>query len=281
MDRKTESHLPTLRKDDASAYAAIAKVFSTGQTAIREIPSETVLDVIGARLETIMRDHGIKNKPDKETVMKIFRMIRYNYADLTPEEIELASDLLLLGRISIGDYKHFGDLTLVFITKLLNAYKNHKAHVLEPMYRKEENKKRLRSLQDKQKLFKEIIENIESCYIKYITDDKRIYGNFYNPFAYDFLDRYGIIKLSNAEKDVIAEQAKVLLHEAALKERKDYPSELAFNSYLQALSGGSELKWKCKEIALLQYFEQLKKDGHTSIIPILQLKETDYVRNAE
>ena len=231
---------------------------------IRDLNNDEVVDGLGKCFDVIILSLGIRTKPLPALAEKMIRFIRYHYAGLFVNDIELAFDLALVGKLNVDVSKHYQSFDLVFLTSVLNAYMAYRRELL--MRPKQARKgQALLDAPDKVRLNKEEFHRtIIEFYCNFIEKKNVPPGHYFINTCFEYLESNGLFEIALDRKNEIFSQAKELadlrLREEALASRGNGRMKTASDIITSTVSGGLEQKRVAREIALNEIFAKWGED---------------------
>lgn len=202
---------------------------------------------------------GISNAPNTSEVTWLASEIKHLYPNLTGQDLEVSLRLCLNKTID-GKTDHNHELTVKFISGILNSYIPYRNKIITEKLR-EEN--RLEENKTLELSFEDSLRTAISAFEKYKT--KSVYIDWGN-YVYNFLDHdCGVIPFTLENKRLIFEEAKtaLVLEYNTRKFKTTNPFEVKdINLLINKVLSGSEdiathLISKSKEIALYRFFDFL------------------------
>ena len=207
---------------------------------------------------------GVKPLPNDEEMFLFVEYIAHHFYRLSILEVDNAFNMATAGKLGV-DADHYQSFSVIYISKILNSYRDFKGkYVLD--YQKIEEEKSNKPLTEEER-FEKMIENTIDNYESYA---KEPYFNEFGYVIYDFLSNIGVIKLSKNEKAEILEVSKEKVIED-LKEMKkeEVPSTAKhiqisslINSIKQDTKGGDKkVVLMCKNVGLCRYYDFILKNN--------------------
>lgn len=194
--------------------------------------------------------------PDDVVLKVCVQFIRENFFDFSKEEIEKAFNLLYSQKLPVDDANHYGKLSIPWIGKVLNAYKDLRAKELIEYNRISERIKNERSRDVSQKEADKIMaEAIVSHYENFKETNKFFdLGNS----VYNWLESKMLISYSVEQKKFLMKEARKLITD---KQASVDNTDL-FSRAVSFKEGDFEslVKSEAKTLGVIKYFENLKKN---------------------
>lgn len=220
---------------------------------------ESIRREIGESIAIVITDLGVKTMPDKYTQKRIIYYLLTYYRDFSIDEIKLAFELALVGKITV-DIEHYHSFDIKYLSRILNAFRK---------YRNEQNRILLASTPKKPTIISE--QEKKASRIKYFRSLERIYETYQNTgilnifthwIAYNQLLEIGLLKVGENDWIRFIRQAendykKQLIQsnkreDKAILHRFDtikytYPNEL------------SRIRNIAKKLAIQDFFQKLNQ----------------------
>jgi regulator of sigma D len=209
---------------------------------------------------------GLKEAPDDEQMFMLVVFVKENFTQLSLGEITNAFNLAIAGTLNIN-VEHYNSFSPIYISKIFNAYLEHKKDVMYKMHKLEEEaaqKEKNKPLSEEE-LEEKNKENAIMVFTNY-QSEKTIPD--YGYVIYDYLIGKKLISFNKEEKTEILAEAKRMaikdgerhLESNATPEIKQKIRESILNIN-QHDSKRSEVVIKyCKNIGLKRYFDSLMVD---------------------
>jgi hypothetical protein len=207
---------------------------------------------------------GVRPLPDVDEMELFVKYIAQNFYRFSLMEISNAFNLATSGKLSVNA-EHYQSFSVIYISKILNAYKEYKGgYVLDYQRLLEEQK--VKPLTDEDK-FEKMIENILENYDGYA---KKPYFNEFGYVIYDFLANLGVINFTNEMKSEILENSKKLVLENMTEKKKSHSpgtsEHLQISGIMQRIKsdkkgGDSTVVLMCKNVGLCQYYDFILKNN--------------------
>lgn len=188
---------------------------------------------------------GIKDLPDKVAKSVLLTSLRRNYETVTCEELVLAFELAVTGKIQ-ANIEHFNNLDFKYISGVLNAFKFYKAQFLQY---NQEDVQALPEMTEESK--KEKTVEAMNYFLERYKQDKNTFipAMVYVRFLND--NGIGLIPSGKTWKDYLEEGKKVL--EAEKKRLRDGFKRIE----LREFEGKASAKTEAARILLKEYFDKL------------------------
>ena len=206
---------------------------------------------------------GVKPLPNDSEMFLFVEYIAHHFYRLSILEVDNAFNLATAGKLDV-DADHYQSFSVIYISKILNSYKEFKGKYILEYQKMEENQNKPLTEEER---FEKMIENTLDNFEGY---SKKPYFNEFGYVVYDFLSNIGVINLSKKEKAEILEEATTKVIEE-LKERKkeETPStakHIQLSSHINAIredkSGGDKkVVLMCKNIGLCRYYDFILKNN--------------------
>ena len=219
---------------------------------IRDYSDEQRLAFSYKIVENLLADLGVGRNSDTEHHKRVIKAISEDYGGYTFEEIQNAFKLVFKGVLNIELYQQINVLVL---SKVMKLYQEHKKAKLKT-YRLNKQKPIEQEMTNE-----DILKFTEQALTKQLTtfletrtvDKSRVY-------VYDIFDKSGMMNTDIHYKKEVHRDAIVLL-------RQEYENKKAgsreenkkiknFLSEITEDSNSSEIKWKCKELALEDFLRK-------------------------
>ena len=167
---------------------------------------------------------GIKEELSQEELFMNVTFIRENFSELNLVDIDQAINLSLRGDLNV-DVEHYQSFTPLYISKILNAYKEYRGKIIcsiRERIEKLENVPKEPTLEERIELAKTSLQSMYNS-----RADKRFYD--YGGVTYDFIKRNELLPLS-----------KSLVNEAMKYGKKEQLKTGRNSAYKDALLGGNK-----------------------------------------
>lgn len=140
--------------------------------------------------------------PTKEQDSYFFNYLRKNFPNKTTNEIVIAFDKAINGKLDIEDVKCYDQFTLEYFCRIFNAYRKWSSNLFKELPNKET--KQIENMPEVTE--KEMKEDIE--YFRNKVVNERLSINFIPTYLYDYCEKLKLIKLSKLEKFALIDKAK-------------------------------------------------------------------------
>ena len=259
LKRQTESIIRTLNEDDQKV------AFAHFEKKIREFHNEDFQNLHKLLLKW-GKFIGLKEAPDDESMFMLVVFVKENFIDVSLSEITNAFNMACAGKLNVN-VEHYNSFSPIYISKIINAYKENKRMVMHRLYEAEQNaiKKENEKPLTPEQLEQKNTENALTVFQHY-QQDGRIPD--YGFMIYDFLVSKKLIKFNKEEKTEILTRAKEMAVSDGQRHLKgDLKPDLKvqIEATLQKIQNHDKeksdvvLKY-CKNIGLSKYFDSLMKD---------------------
>lgn len=231
---------------------------------IREYDAEN-LKALYASLLALCKLIGVTEAPDKDTIQLLIKHLQEFHPDFSGEEVIRAFNLATAGKLNF-EFKHYNRVTPQLLSHTLNKYKELRNKDLIVFNREEQ-----RQLSASESIEPTEEEKLElskkgalAMFENYVNEKNaeqvlipvRDYGNV----VYNFLDKIGVIEISDEEKSQLMDRAReVSMNKAMSKGSK------AVRDFKDKEDRGdkTEVISEAKQIAVKDFFEMVintKKD---------------------
>lgn len=198
----------------------------TGKKAL-DVPIENLKQVL--RLAMLKLGIRAKNLPDEEEKQILIQHILEYYGNHTCEEIKLAFDLAIAGKLNI-DVKAYENFSCLYFSQIMIAYREWTKYPMQKVRMKQERLmlpyEHRTGLTDEEMIewYNETLESIETC------NDY----NFLSPILYNWASNNGEFNFSNEKKKDYFNKAIVI--ERHLAAERSGRSSMRFNEYQNFLN---------------------------------------------
>lgn len=200
---------------------------------------EGVIDAIGKWRFFL----GLKEKASKEEIIMNTQFIREHFGELNVVDLHEAMSLSIAGKLDV-DNNHYGNFGPLYISRILNAYKDYRNEVITYCKRQIqiEEKKKLPPPRDKQKDLQDMVNFFVSAHEAAINDFFDDYGDVWYNFAKrnkmitiseDLISRakrYGAERAMDDARDGIL--MKMQLNQRMSKDQQEYKQRKYARSYV-------------------------------------------------
>lgn len=203
----------------------------------------TPLEQINNSLDRIALLYRVK--ADDVNRMIIINTLVKEYPNYLFEDFNEAFNKHVVGKFSIDDDKPYGDLSTMFICRVLNGYTEYKRKNPE----KPEPKPQLPIPEDTPQQAFEFVEKIFNE-----TGEEPLLANW--NLAFKHAEDIGLIKLTNDEKHMFMDNVRY-----ELEEDMNYKKVRKINSWVDIraiLENKSLLAFECRKRMLINYFQNKK-----------------------
>jgi len=195
-------------------------------------------------------------KPENEALKSVIVFLKETYSDFSKNEIETAFNMAFSYQLEISDLNNYGTLNVIWISKILNAYKLKRDRALIEF---EKKRRELEFEKSQEKTQAEIDEFMrKACmenFDKYkLTKDFSDMGSS----IFNTLSRFGLIKLTDEEKVNLMKRAR----QSILK--RSQGEETGLKRIVTSLTKGTHAdmeRFEARDIAVTDFFDKLIKDG--------------------
>ena len=200
---------------------------------------------------------GVKPIPSDEEIRLFVEYVAEHFYRLSLLEIDNAFNLATAGVLNI-DASHYQSFSVIYISKIINAYKEYKGKfILE--YQAELEKKEKKEPTESERLHM-MVDAILDSFDSYKENPT------YNEFgyvAYDFLNNLGLINFTKEVKMKILEKAREKTIERLTIRKKEHTggtseylqlSTLIQNIQSDKTGSQNEVVNECKNIGLCEYY---------------------------
>ena len=200
---------------------------------------------------------GVKPIPSDEEIRLFVEYVAEHFYRLSLLEIDNAFNLATAGVLNI-DASHYQSFSVIYISKIINAYKDYKGKfILE--YQAELEKKEKKEPTESERLHM-MVDAILDSFDSYKENPT------YNEFgyvAYDFLNNLGLINFTKEVKMKILEKAREKTIERLTIRKKEHTggtseylqlSTLIQNIQSDKTGSQNEVVNECKNIGLCEYY---------------------------
>jgi len=259
LKKQTESTILTLNEDDQKI------AFAHFEKKIREFQNADYQNLHKLLLKW-GKFIGLKEAPTPKEMFMLVVFVKENFIDVSLQEITNAFNMACAGKLDIN-VEHYNSFSPIYISKILNAYKENKRLVMHRLYEAEQNainQEKEKPLTPEQ-LDQKNTENALVVFQRY-QEDGRIPD--YGFMIYDFLVSKKLIKFNKEEKTEILKRAKEMsLSDGQRHLQKRIQPELKsqIQETLDKIANHDKeksdvvLKY-CKNIGLSKYFDSLISD---------------------
>lgn len=206
---------------------------------------------------------GLKEAPDDEQMFMLVVFVKESFTQMSLAEITNSFNLAISGTLNIN-VEHYNSFSPIYISKIFNAYLEHKKNVMFKMYKLEEEDARN---QREKPLSEEEVEkkNKENAIMVFTQYQAEKTIPDYGYLIYDYLIEKNLINFNKEEKTSILYEAKRMaisdgerhLESDATADIKNKVRESIMNIN-QHDSKRSDIVIKyCKNIGLKRYFDLL------------------------
>ena len=221
--------------------------------------TDSIRQEIGESIAIVIADLGIKTIPDKFAQKRIIYYLLTYYRDFSIDEIKLAFELALVGRITV-DIEHYHSFDIKYLSRILNAFRK---------YRNEQNRilianqpKKVKVITEKEKKVSQIryFQNLERAYETY--QKTGILNIFIHWIAYNQLLEIGILIVDDNDWINFISQAENAYKKQLLQSNKREDKEILYhfdtvkNTYPNELS---RIRNIAKKLAIQDFFRKLKQ----------------------
>ena len=207
---------------------------------------------------------GVRPLPNDEEMFLFVEYIAHHFYRFSILEVDNAFNLATAGKLGM-DADHYQSFSVIYISKILNAYKDFKGkYILE--YKKIEEEKSNKPLTEEEQ-FEKMIEN---TIINYESYAKEPYFNEFGYVIYDFLSNIGVIKFTSEEKTEILNISKEKVIENLQEEKRGEQPSTARHIQLSSLintikedkkGGDKKVVLMCKNVGLCRYYDFILKNN--------------------
>lgn len=211
----------------------------------------------------LLNDLGVGKNSDTNHHIRAIKFINDSLGNYTPEEVEEAFKLFIMGKFQIEAYQQLNPL---IIGRVISQFEEYKKQKLDK-YRKEQAKLKVASEMDKLKMDntqKKEYNNatMQQSYAYFLKtssiDTSRIY-------AYAILEEYGYVNLDESYKKSVKKDAiDILKNEYSGKKGRSRDEHNDFKNIVKNLSNGGEkgmIISKCKEIAITDIYRKFSTNS--------------------
>jgi len=209
---------------------------------------------------------GLKEAPDDEQMFMLVVFVKDNFTKMSLAEITNAFNLAIAGVLSVN-VEHYNSFSPIYISKIFNAYLEHKKEVMYKMHKLEEEeaqKEREKPLTEEE-LEQKNKENAIMVFKQYQAE-KTVPD--YGYVIYDYLIGKKLINFNKEEKtEILAEAKRRAIEDGERHLKSNVTAEIkhkireSIMNINQHDSKRSEIVIKyCKNIGLKKYFDSLMTD---------------------
>lgn len=209
---------------------------------------------------------GLKEAPDDEQMFMLVVFVKDNFTKMSLAEITNAFNLAIAGVLNIN-VEHYNSFSPIYISKIFNAYLEHKKEVMYKMHKLEEEeaqKEREKPLTEEE-LEQKNKENAIMVFKQYQAE-KTVPD--YGYVIYDYLIGKKLINFNKEEKtEILAEAKRRAIEDGERHLKSNVTAEIkhkireSIMNINQHDSKRSEIVIKyCKNIGLKKYFDSLMTD---------------------
>jgi len=209
---------------------------------------------------------GLKEAPDDEQMFMLVVFVKDNFTKMSLAEITNAFNLAIAGTLNIN-VEHYNSFSPIYISKIFNAYLEHKKEVMYKMHKLEEEeaqKEREKPLTEEE-LEQKNKENAIMVFKQYQAE-KTVPD--YGYVIYDYLIGKKLINFNKEEKtEILAEAKRRAIEDGERHLKSNVTAEIkhkireSIMNINQHDSKRSEIVIKyCKNIGLKKYFDSLMTD---------------------
>tara|TARA_R110000803_G_scaffold16317_1_gene44719 strand:+ start:2306 stop:3001 length:696 start_codon:yes stop_codon:yes gene_type:complete len=130
---------------------------------------------------------GIKEKASKEEIIINVQFIRDHFGNYNVNDIHEAMQTSIAGKLDV-DNNHYGNFGPLYISRVLNAYKNHKSEILQ-YCKRQLDKNAPKALPERNP--KEELDAMKTFFLRAHKDAKDEFFNDYGDVWYNFAKRNG------------------------------------------------------------------------------------------
>ena len=209
---------------------------------------------------------GLKEAPDDEQMFMLVVFVKDNFTKMSLAEITNAFNLAIAGVLNIN-VEHYNSFSPIYISKIFNAYLEHKKEVMYKMHKLEEEeaqKERDKPLTEEE-LEQKNKDNAIMVFKQYQAE-KTVPD--YGYVIYDYLIGKKLINFNKEEKtEILAEAKRRAIEDGERHLKSNVTAEIkhkireSIMNINQHDSKRSEIVIKyCKNIGLKRYFDSLMTD---------------------
>ena len=209
---------------------------------------------------------GLKEAPDDEQMFMLVVFVKDNFTKMSLAEITNAFNLAIAGVLNIN-VEHYNSFSPIYISKIFNAYLEHKKEVMYKMHKLEEEE----AQKEKEKpLTEEELEqkNKENAIMVFKQYQAEKTVPDYGYVIYDYLIGKKLINFNKEEKtEILAEAKRRAIEDGERHLKSNITAEIkhkireSIMNINQHDSKKSEIVIKyCKNIGLKKYFDSLMTD---------------------
>lgn len=225
---------------------------------IREYDADN-LKALYASLLALCKLIGVTEAPDKETITHLIQHLQEHHPDFSGEEVIRAFSLATAGKLHF-EFKHYNRITPQLLSHTLNKYKELRNKDLIVFNREEQ--KQLAASENHEPTEEEKLELSKkgalAMFENYVNEKSmeqvlipvRDYGNV----VYNFLDKIGVIEISDKEKNNLMDRAREVAMNKAIS--KGSKAVRDFNEK-EEKGDKTEVIAEAKQIAVKEFFERV------------------------
>jgi len=150
---------------------------------------------------------GIKEKASKEEIIINVQFIRDHFGNYNVNDIHEAMQTSIAGKLDV-DNNHYGNFGPLYISRVLNAYKNHKSEILQ-YCKKQLDKNAPKALPERNP--KEELDAMKTFFLRAHKEANDTFYNDYGDVWYNFAKRNGLLTFT---KELIDEAKRFGKHKA-------------------------------------------------------------------
>jgi hypothetical protein len=194
-------------------------------------------------------------KPTNEVLKSIVIFLKESYGDFSQKEVEKAFSMAFSYQLPIDDLNNYGNINVIWISKILQAYKINRSKALIDY----EVKKREIEFEKSQEKTQEEIDDFmkKACLNNFEKYKENKDFSDMGSSIFNTLNRFGLIKLNEEEKVNLMKRAR----QSILK--RSQGEETGLKRIISSLTKGTPAemeRFEARDIAVTDFFDKLIKD---------------------
>lgn len=232
----------------------------------RENTTQTMEDISSLAV-SIAKDYGAR-EPERYQIIRFYEVMIKYYGDLTTGEIKLAYTLGVVGALNEylpdGDNNAYGEFSLKFATKILNAYRRKKSDMMTKIRKQLPAPESTITQEERKSNSARFVADIKKWYDQYlqgITPDIYVID-----YTYSFMKGSGMIPRTI---DITEQEIKHITERKSKSIGKEIPKSRR-NLYIEMINEGNipdevrrNAMTSAKYNAILRAFENLKQSNES------------------
>jgi hypothetical protein len=194
-------------------------------------------------------------KPSGEVLKSIVIFLKETYGDFSQKEIETAFSMAFSFKLDISDLNNYGNINVIWISKILNAYKIKRDKALIEY---EKKRRELEHEKSQEKTQAEIDDFMKKACLNNFEKYKETKDfSDMGSSIFKTLNRFGLIVLNEEEKVSLMKRAR----QSILK--RSQGEETGLKRIVSSLTKGTPAemeRFEARDIAVTDFFDKLIKD---------------------